>query len=119
MPEDIKELAEQRQREQAEEREAEMIAFRVSGGRRTNTNRAPSAARSDGDALNLEQITLPPPVAAEPGAPAAATTSEKTVAPPPPPPPATITTTQPPAAATRPREVEPPKRKGKKGEDEP
>lgn len=118
MPEDIKELAEQRQREQAEEREAETLAFRISGGRRANTNRTSSAATSDGgDAVNLEQITLPPPVAAEPGTPGAAG-SDKPVAPPPPPPSAT-TTTPPPAATTRPREVEPPKRKGKKGEDEP
>lgn len=122
MPEDIKELFEQRQREQAEEREAEMLAFRLNGGEARGARRSSAATGEGGDNLNLEQLTLPPPISAAPDATAPAngsngTTTEAkpeakpaaTPAPPPPPPVA-----QP---VTRPREVEAPKRKGKKGED--
>jgi penicillin-binding protein 1A len=114
MPEDIRELYMQRQREQAEER----------------SNLAAAASKDAGDnktapALTvepkLEQITLPPaagdgltattPAGAAPAAPkktepAAPRVNTRDDAVPPPP-------------ATRPRVVEPTKKKGKKGEGEP
>jgi penicillin-binding protein 1A len=113
MPEDIKELFQQRQREMAEQRAAEMAQTRVSGG----------GGRSDRSTLpavfaepNLEQVTLPPPAGAS-GASDGDSAPRRTEplvpsrddddSPPPPP-----------AAATRPREVET-KKKGKKGADDP
>ncbi len=104
MPEDIKELFHQRQREQAEEREAEMLAFRLAGGR-------PDASRDADDEPLLEQITLPPPVPIDPAPTGEVSrdpiTLPRAPAPPPPLPPASVA-----PAATRPREVEAPKRKG-------
>jgi hypothetical protein len=120
MPEDIKELFEQRQREQAEEREAEMLAFRLAGGRTTNRRGESSNDAGANEPLRLENITLPPPVSApDSTAPANGLAADSTAArpaatPPPPPPPTAVA-----PAATRPREVEAPKRKGKKGEGEP
>ncbi|HEX8475476.1 MAG TPA: PBP1A family penicillin-binding protein [Pyrinomonadaceae bacterium] len=123
MPEDIKELYEQRLREMAEERER---LYASTGGSR----------RSDGDRTipvtleqpNLEQITLPPPAnggidsggatttapaAANGGAPADGNTPKKPDAPT-----ARDDDDAPPApVVTRPREVEPQqKKKGKKGD---
>ena len=114
MPEDIRELYLQRQREQAEERSAFIAAASRGLGDRT----APSL---DVD-TNLEQITLPP----APGEGLTATTpppdsgsARKPDSAPrvntdddPAPPPAA------PPPATRPREVEATKKKGKKGGDD-
>jgi len=101
MPEDMKELFHQRQRELQAER-AEQAAEAKDKG---ETDTTPPATDTE---PKLEQITLPPPpktdvperpvVKPEPGTP-------KTEAPPP--------------AATRPRETEQPKKKGKKGDPEP
>jgi penicillin-binding protein 1A len=109
MPEDIRELYLQRQREMAEERSAFMTAASKTDGNRN----APALLIEP----KLEQITLPPAPGegltattpadakkAEPAAPRVNTRDEDT---------------PPPPAATRPREVEPPKKKGKKGADEP
>ncbi len=112
MPEDIKELQQQRQRELSEERAAEMAQIRASKGAAGDA----STTLSD---THLEQITLPP--AAGEGAPAGdgAEPRHEVVVPrietEGPPPQAAPT----PAPATRPREVEPTKKKGKKGTDEP
>ncbi|HWS87883.1 MAG TPA: PBP1A family penicillin-binding protein [Pyrinomonadaceae bacterium] len=112
MPEDIRELHLQRQREQMEERRA--FAAAVLRGDGT----APAA----GAETKLEQVTLPPaagegltattpadsgaPAWTEPAAPRVNTRDDDAPPPPAPPP------------ATRPREVEPPKKKGKKGGDD-
>src|SRR5436853_236664 len=109
MPEDMKELEKQRQREMMENR-LDLVAAKNQGkktaaGDATDTITTPK----------MEQVTLPPaPRMDEPPpvmttAPPPATTSPKK----------TETTTAPPPAATRPREVEQPKKKGKKGNDEP
>jgi penicillin-binding protein 1A len=102
MPEDMRELYRQRQRELAAER-AEMMAA--------------AAESEDEDALpegttqpKLEQVTMPPPPKADDQPanpqPKTETAPAKTDTPPPP--------------ATRPRETEPPaKKKGKKGDGEP
>ncbi|PYS89698.1 MAG: penicillin-binding protein [Acidobacteria bacterium] len=108
MPEDIKELQDQRQREMAEERAAEMAQIKADKG---DTSNLPSTSTEP----QLQQITLPPapgehtgdgtaPHRAEPVVPRIETEA--------PPPPSS-------APATRPREVEPAKKKGKKGTDEP
>jgi penicillin-binding protein 1A len=101
MPEDMKELFQQRQRELA----AERAQF------------AEDAANEEGDETplpsastepKLEQVTLPPPPKAE--APETSPAKTDTVTP---------RTEAPPPPQTRPREVDPPKKRGKKGEDEP
>jgi penicillin-binding protein 1A len=101
MPEDMKELFQQRQRELA----AERAQF------------AEDAAKEDGDQTTLpsantepklEQVTLPPPPKTE--APEAPPAKTETITP---------RTEAPPPPQTRPREVEPLKKRGKKGEDEP
>jgi penicillin-binding protein 1A len=114
MPEDIKDLQEQRQREQLEERAAEMAQIRAAKG---------ASADASGDTLSvppLEQITLPPPAAADGAGDAPAPAPRREVVVPrieeTAPPPATSAT---PPPATRPREVEANKKKGKKGTDEP
>ncbi|MFL6332868.1 MAG: penicillin-binding protein 1A [Pyrinomonadaceae bacterium] len=109
MPEDIRELHLQRQREQMEERSA-FITAAAKGDKTTPTT---------GTETKLEQITLPPAAGegltattpADSAAPKKAETAPRVNthdddAPPPP------------APATRPREVEPPKKKGKKGGDD-
>jgi penicillin-binding protein 1A len=114
MPEDIRELYLQRQREMADERKAFMASVAKEGGA---VGATPVSVET-----NLEQVTLPPVVGEGAGAstPSAGGDSgrgeapaprvvprlEEPAAPPPPP-------------ATRPREVEAPKKKGKKGSDEP
>lgn len=109
MPEDIKELYEQRQREMAEERAAEAAQIRAVKGK---LNDELPAADTD---TRLEQITLPPPANEPNTLPASEIAPKK--APPvvvpeiaAPPPPAA-------PAATRPREVESGKKKGKKGDN--
>jgi penicillin-binding protein 1A len=105
MPEDMKELYRQRQRELAAER-AEMAAD--AKATTEDENALPSAITP-----KLEDATMPPAPRADDGAepkPLEATPRKDT-------PPAH--TEAPPPAATRPREVENPKKKGKKGGDEP
>lgn len=118
MPEDIKELSIQRQREMAEMR-AEAAAKNTGGG-----GTLPAAITD----LNLEKVTIPPVISDMPGTtphsstpatgaePAGKKGTETNAAPrvtdaeaPPPPPP---------SSSGRPREVLPQK-KGKKGDDEP
>ena len=100
MPEDMKELFRQRQRELAAERAQFKIAEEDKGDETTTPD--PHAEPK------LEQMTLPPPpkVDEAPPEPKAAPVTPREETPPPPP-------------ATRPREADPAKKKGKKGEDEP
>ena len=101
MPEDMKELFRQRQRELAAER-AEQAA---EAEKTKDDSELPAASTTE---PKLEQVTLPPPPKAEEPAatqPKTETPSPKVEAPPP--------------AATRPREAEPQKKKGKKGDGEP
>jgi penicillin-binding protein 1A len=101
MPEDMKELFRQRQRELAAER-AELASEAKDKGETDTTLSTP------GTEPKLEQVTLPPPPKADPGE-RPATKPE----------PATPKVETPPPAATRPREAEPAKKKGKKGDPEP
>ncbi|MEA2205459.1 MAG: penicillin-binding protein [Blastocatellia bacterium] len=107
MPEDMKELYRQRQRELAAER-AEMAADAKTDGEDETTT--PSAITTP----KLEDATMAPAPRAddlgEPPKPFETAPRKET-------PPAH--TEQPPPATTRPREVDPPKKKGKKGGDEP
>ncbi|HKE55929.1 MAG TPA: PBP1A family penicillin-binding protein [Pyrinomonadaceae bacterium] len=102
MPEDMRELFRQRQRELAAER-AELAA---AAEETKDENAATPASTTE---PKLEQITLPPPPKTE----EPATNPQPKVEAPPTKP---DTTTQP---ATRPREAEPAKKKGKKGDGEP
>lgn len=133
MPEDMKELLDQRQRERQEEEEAKRLELAAT--QRNTSKRNYDNYSNDEDALptavtnpRLEQVTLPP----APGAleerlppmtssqPPAAPAPKKTESAPPVIPRATDSlAAPPPAAATRPREVDPQKKKGKKGIDEP
>jgi penicillin-binding protein 1A len=100
MPEDMRELFKQRQRELAAER-AELTA---AADEWTDENAVPASTTEP----KLEQLTLPPaPKAEEPAAPQPKpeVTTPKVETPPPP--------------TTRPREAEPAKKKGKKGDGEP
>src|SRR5262245_14635888 len=102
MPEDMRELFRQRQRELAAER-AELAAEAKEEGETDTT--LPATATEP----KLEQVTMPPPPKSEePAGPKPA--KPETVAPHP-------ESTPPPM--TRPREVEPSKKKGKKGDNEP
>ena len=102
MPEDMRELFRQRQRELAAER-AELAA---SAQEEENENALPAGTTEP----KLEQMTLPPPPKTDDEP--AATQPKPEVATPKVEPP-------PPATTTRPREVEPAKKKGKKGDGEP
>jgi penicillin-binding protein 1A len=108
MPEDMKEMYKQRQRELAAER-AEAAADE---GDKQDQNAAPNA----GGTPKLEDRTIPPAPKeappAETGPSKPSTETPKKVEP------AAPRTEAPPSGATRPREVEP-KKKGKKGSDEP
>ena len=101
MPEDMRELFRQRQRELAAER-AEFAA-----AAKTDEDTALPAGTTE---PKLEQVTLPPPPKAD------ADEGPKTPAKPEV---ATPKIEAPPPAATRPREAEPAKKKGKKGDGEP
>ncbi len=101
MPEDMQELFRQRQRELAAER-AELAAE----AEKTEGENALPAGTTE---PKLEQVTLPPPPKADDGTPA----------PQPKPEVSTPKVETPAPAATRPREVEPAKKKGKKGDGEP
>ncbi|HEX8772858.1 MAG TPA: PBP1A family penicillin-binding protein [Pyrinomonadaceae bacterium] len=115
MPEDMKELQKQRQREQQEEN-MQLVAARAGRERRDSESSLPSAITDP----KLEQVTLPPAPSTDSGpAPSSAeppsTTPRRTEAESSP----RTDALPPPAATTRPREVEPQKKKGKKGTDEP
>ncbi len=103
MPEDMKELFRQRQRELAAER-AELTA---DAEKNADENLLPATTTEP----KLEQVTLPPPPKAEEPASDNPQPKAETVAP--------KTEATPPASGTRPREVEPQKKKGKKGDGEP
>jgi penicillin-binding protein 1A len=101
MPEDMRELFRQRQRELAAER-AELAAEA-----KTDEDTALPPGTTE---PKLEQVTMPPPPKAD--------TDEQPKAPAKPEA-ATPKIEAPPPAATRPRETEPAKKKGKKGDGEP
>jgi penicillin-binding protein 1A len=103
MPEDMKELFRQRQREL----QAERAQIGEDSAKETDedTNTTPDAGSTE---PKLEQMTLPPPPKADEG-PANPPARTEPVTP--------HVDTPPPA--TRPREVDPAKKKGKKGGDEP
>jgi penicillin-binding protein 1A len=107
MPEDMKELQKQRQREMMEEN-AGMVATRRANSKTDEETPATITAPK------MEQITLPPAPQMDEPPPMTATPATSA-------PKKTEATTPPPQAppATRPREVEAPKKKGKKGTDEP
>jgi penicillin-binding protein 1A len=104
MPEDMKELFRQRQRELA----AERIQFNEDAAKDSDEEK--TTLPPAGTDPKLEQMTLPPPPRAEEG-PANPQPRTDTVVP--------KVEGPPPASATRPREVEPAKKKGKKGGEEP
>lgn len=97
MPEDMKELFRQRQRELAAERA--LVAASDEEDEDADTTEAATETQP-----KLEQVTLPPPP------------RDDVTAPPPQP---KTEVAEPPPPTTRPREVESQKKKGKKGEDEP
>ncbi len=101
MPEDMRELFRQRQRELAAER-AELAA---QAEKTEDENALPDGTTEP----KLEQVTMPPPPKADEDSPKA---QPKTEVPSP-----KVEATPPPA--TRPREAEPAKKKGKKGDGEP
>lgn len=101
MPEDMRELFRQRQRELAAER-AQLAADAETEGEDE------SAVTTSDTEPKLEQVTLPPPPKTE-DQPAVTPSKTEPAAP----------KAEPPPPVTRPREVEPQKKKGKKGEDEP
>jgi penicillin-binding protein 1A len=109
MPEDMKELKKQRDREVTEEN-ADLLAARRAAAKKNEEDEAPITITDP----KLEQVTLPPPAPKAEDRPAPSTETKK------PETPAPRTDSLPPASTTtRPREVEPQKKKGKKGTDEP
>jgi len=104
MPEDMKELFRQRQRELAAER-----AQFGSGEDEEGDEENPTLPKANTEEPKLEQMTLPPPPKVEEAAPANPQPKTEVVAP----------REEPPPPVTRPREVDPTKKKGKKGGDEP
>src|SRR5688572_8564158 len=103
MPEDMKELFRQRQRELA----AERAQFRIDDEEESEEDLTTPTTTTE---PKLEQMTLPPPPKADdrPADPQPRTET-----------PAPKVETAPAPPVTRPREAEPAKKKGKKGEDEP
>lgn len=99
MPEDMKELYRQRQRELAAERALVAAHDEDEESETTETLNETQP--------KLEQVTLPPPPRADDTAPEPQPKTE------------VVPRTEPPPPTTRPREVEAQKKKGKKGEDEP
>jgi penicillin-binding protein 1A len=100
MPEDMRELFRQRQRELA----AERAEFAAEAQKNEDEDALPAGTTEP----KLEQVTMPPPPKADEDQPR----TPKTDAPTP-----KVEATPPPA--TRPREAEPAKKKGKKGDGEP
>ncbi|HEY0408191.1 MAG TPA: PBP1A family penicillin-binding protein [Pyrinomonadaceae bacterium] len=115
MPEDMKELQKQRQREMAEER-ADLYALRGPSkpGEKSDEMSLPTAITTP----KLEQVTLPPAPSSGDDAPGPSN-APANAAPKKPEPAPSKNDTPPPPAATRPREVTPERKKGKKGNDEP
>ena len=112
IPEDMKELNRQRNREMSDEKLAAAMA-RAKAAKDSGDDETTTSTTEP----KLEQVTLPPApksddTSSSADKPAADTTPKKTD----PPPPRTDTSVAP--NTTRPREVEP-KKKGKKGSDEP
>ena len=103
MPEDMKELFRQRQRELA----AERAEFTADADKLKDENTLPAASTEP----KLEQVTLPPPPKTDEQPPPGNAQPKSE--------PATPKIEAPPPPATRPREAEPPKKKGKKGDGEP
>ncbi|MEK6280320.1 MAG: PBP1A family penicillin-binding protein [Acidobacteriota bacterium] len=103
MPEDMKELFRQRQRELAAER-----AQFGDGKDKEGDEENPTLPTANTDEPKLEQMTLPPPPKVDE---ALANPQPKAEIPAP--------REEPPPPLTRPREADPAKKKGKKGEDEP
>jgi penicillin-binding protein 1A len=103
MPEDMRELFRQRQRELA----AERAEFAAQAAKSEDENALPATGTTE---PKLEQVTLPPPPKADDDRPAAPQTKPET---------ATPKVEAPPPSTTRPREAEPAKKKGKKGEGAP
>jgi penicillin-binding protein 1A len=101
MPEDMRELYRQRQRELA----AERAEFAAQAEKAEEDTALPSTTTEP----KLEQVTLPPPPKADSGESKPATKPEVP----------TPKVEAPPPATTRPREAEPAKKKGKKGDGEP
>ncbi|PYS74762.1 MAG: penicillin-binding protein [Acidobacteria bacterium] len=99
MPEDMKELFRQRQRELA----AERADFAADAAKESDENALPPANTEP----KQDQVTLPPPPK-----------TDEPSAPQPKPDAATPKVEAPPPVQTRPREVEPAKKKGKKGDGE-
>jgi penicillin-binding protein 1A len=102
MPEDMKELFRQRQRELA----AERAEFAADAEEAEDENAAPESSSTE---PKLQQDSMPPPPKAEEPVQHNEPKTE----------PATPKVDTPPPAQTRPREVEPAKKKGKKGDGEP
>jgi len=127
MPEDMKELLDQRQRERQEEDEAKRQELTARASLRRNSDDGsddedlpPAAATNP----RLEQVTLPPAPSAlgnrlPTAAPTPSGTTPKNAETTTPVTPHATDSLTPPPAATRPREVDPQKKKGKKGTDEP
>jgi penicillin-binding protein 1A len=103
MPEDMRELFRQRQRELA----AERAEFAAAAAKSEDEDALPAAGTTE---PKLEQVTLPPPPKADDARPAGPAPKTEV---------ATPKVEAPPPPATRPREAEPAKKKGKKGEGEP
>jgi penicillin-binding protein 1A len=116
MPEDMKELQKQRQREMMEER-AELYALRGASrsGEKSAEGELPTAITTP----KLEQVTLPPAPRTSDDEPSGPSTPTSDTLPKKSDPAPARADPPPPAATTRPREVEPAKKKGKKGNDEP
>jgi len=102
MPEDMRELYRQRQRELA----AERAEFAAEAAKAEEDTALPSTTTEP----KLEQVTLPPPPKADNGEQPKAPAKPDA---------ATPKVDAPPPATTRPREAEPAKKKGKKGDGEP
>jgi len=101
MPEDMKELFRQRQRELA----AERAEFAADAEKNPDENALPATTTEP----KMDQVTLPPPPKADEEPTHAEPKAE----------PATPKVEAPPPTQTRPREAEPAKKKGKKGDGEP
>jgi penicillin-binding protein 1A len=114
MPEDIRELYQQRQREMAEEHSDLMAA--ASKGLNNGDKTTPASVSEP----KLEDVTLPPAAPGEglTAPPPVESGTKKPEKPEPAAPRVTIHEETPPPPVTRPREVEPAKKKGKKGVDD-